>query len=115
MTINKKQLGRDNRKRRVRAKISGTAVRPRLCVQRTLKANYAKLIDDETGKTLVAVSDIKEEKGGNLDSAKRVGVKLAEEAKKEKIRTCVFDRSGYKYHGRVRAIAEGAREGGLKF
>lgn len=111
----KKTLGREKRKLRIRSKVSGTAERPRLCVFRSTKSNYAALIDDKSGKTMASASDMKEAKKGNVGSAKIVGQKLAEEAKKKNIETCVFDRGGYKYHGKVKAIAEGAREGGLKF
>ena len=103
---------------RVRAKISGTAERPRLNVFRSLHHIYAQIIDDVTGTTLCSASTL--EKGfegatGNCDAAKKVGVKLAEVAKAKGIEEVVFDRGGYIYHGRVKALAEGAREGGLKF
>lgn len=111
----KKTIGREKRRLRVRSKISGTIEKPRLCVFRSTRSNYAALIDDKSGKTLVSASDMKEAKRGNVESAKKIGQKLAEEAKKKNIETCVFDRGGYKYHGKVKAIAEGAREGGLKF
>lgn len=109
-------LKRASRKKRIRSKISGTKTKPRLCVYRSNMHNYAMLINDTEGKTLVSVSDIKEEKkAGNMESAKKIGTHIAEEAKKKNIETCVFDRNGYKYHGVTKAIAEGAREGGLKF
>jgi large subunit ribosomal protein L18 len=110
-----KMLNKKRRKARIRAKISGTATRPRLSVYKSNTHNYAALIDDTQGKTLVSVSDMKEKAKGNTEAAKKIGLKLAEEAKKQKIETCVFDRNAYKYHGRVKALADGAREGGLKF
>ena len=110
-----KTLNKQRRKARIRSKISGTAERPRLCVYKSNTQNYATLIDDTEGKTLASASDMKEKTKGNADSAKKIGLKLAEEAKKKKIKTCVFDRNAYKYHGRVKALADGAREGGLKF
>lgn len=113
----KKTINRQRRGIRVRAKIKGTAERPRLVVFRSLNNHYAQLIDDESGKTIVSASDVKEKKGKETrtERAKKVGMKLAEEAKAKKITTCSFDRNGFKYHGRVQAIAEGAREGGLQF
>ncbi len=106
---------RKRRHAKIRAKLSGTAKRPRLVIFRSLKATYAHLIDDESGKTLVTVSDLKAKKGTKLEKAKAVGTDIAKKATELKVKTCVFDRNGYKYHGRVKAIAEGAREGGLKF
>jgi len=110
---------RQTRKRRVRAKISGTAKRPRLSVYRSNKVIYAQLIDDEKGRTLASFDDKKlskteKEKKAKTEIAHLVGEKIAELAKKAKISSVVFDRSGYKYHGRVKALAEGARKGGLK-
>lgn len=103
---------------RVRNKISGTAECPRLNVFRSNTNIYAQIIDDTSGKTLCSASTL--EKGfegfcGNVEAAKKVGLALAEKAKAAGITTVVFDRSGYVYHGRVAAIAEGAREGGLNF
>jgi len=112
---------RYRRHKRVRAKIFGTAKRPRLCIFRSAKHIYAQLIDDEKGKTLAAASDsgIKrtklKTKKTKADKAKEVGKLIAEKAKTKKIEKVVFDRGGYQYHGRVKALAEGAREGGLKF
>ncbi len=100
----------------IRRKIAGTSEIPRVSVFRSNKAIYAQIIDDNAGHTLVAASsgDLKE--GGNAVShSKEVGLKLAEKAKAAGIEKVVFDRSGYKYHGRIKALAEGAREGGLKF
>lgn len=113
---NNKELTRQRRKARIRAKVKGTAERPRLVVFRSLMHVYAQLIDDESGKTLLSTSDLKgKSKGKKTDSAKNAGMKIAELAKEKKISSVVFDRNGYKYHGRVKALAEGAREGGLKF
>ncbi len=106
---------RRRRQVRIRAKISGTAARPRLSVHRSLKSIYAQLIDDTTGKVLASSSSVKEKKGSGVELAKKIGLELAKKAKAKKITACVFDRSGYLYHGRVKSLAEGAREGGLKF
>ncbi|MBD3157137.1 50S ribosomal protein L18, partial [Candidatus Peregrinibacteria bacterium] len=84
-------------------------------IYRSNTSIYAQLIDDDAGKTLVAASDIKEKKGNKSDRAKEVGTQLAKKAQKANITTCVFDRNGLKFHGRVKAVAEGAREGGLSF
>ena len=112
---NKKRLIRH---KRVRAKISGTAERPRLNVFRSLSNIYAQIIDDTTGKTLVSASSVEkgfEGNGGNKEAAKKVGIMIAERAKEKGITEVVFDRGGYVYHGRVKELAEGAREGGLQF
>lgn len=111
-----KHKKRQRRHKRVRAKIIGTADRPRLCVFRSIQHTYAQLIVDEAGKTIVAVSDkdIKT-KGTKIDKAKEAGKLIAKEAQAKKIKEVVFDRGGYKYHGRVKAVAEGAREAGLIF
>lgn len=101
---------------RVRAKISGTAARPRLSVFRSNRGLYLQLIDDTTGQTLVgAHSKELKEAGKKVDQAMSLGKLLAEKAQAKKITSVVFDRGFYKYHGRVKAVAEGAREGGLKF
>jgi len=114
----------DIRKRkhdRVRAKISGTTLRPRLCVFRSLSNIYAQVIDDETGNTLASASSldsaIKEtmKYGGNIEAAKEVGKLVAQRALEKGIESVVFDRGGYLYHGRVLSLAEAAREAGLKF
>ena len=109
-------------KKRIRKKIVGTKQRPRLTVYRGLRNMVAQLVDDENNKTILTVTslskDIQEsikDVKGKVEISKIVGKKLAENAKKKKIRNVVFDRSGYKYHGRVKALAEGARENGLKF
>ena len=109
---------RQARHKRVRAKISGNAQCPRLNVFRSLQHIYAQLIDDEAGVTLAQASSVEkdfEEYGGNKSAAHKVGKLLAERAVAKGIDTCVFDRGGYIYHGRVQELAEGAREGGLKF
>ena len=109
---------RIKRHQRVRKNISGTAERPRLNVFRSLNHIYAQVIDDTKGVTLVSASSLDkgfEGKGGNIDAAKAVGKAVAEKALAAGIKTVVFDRGGYVYHGRVAALAEGAREGGLEF
>ena len=103
-----KQIKRQRRHRRVRAKISGTIKVPRLCIFRSNKYIYAQLIDDERGKTLALAK-------GELSEAEKIGKEIAQKAAVKKINKVVFDRGGYKYHGRVKALADGAREGGLKF
>ena len=117
MAITTKPAQRLRRRRRVRAKIRGTAERPRLSVFRSNKGIFAQLIDDNAGKTIAAVNwiepDLRKLSAG--EQAKRAGELLAERAKAAGVETCLFDRGGYRYHGRVRALAEGAREGGLKF
>ena len=108
---------RQIRHKKIRAKIFGTSERPRLGVFRSSQQIYAYLIDDNQGKTLVSASSLEFEKNGltKLLVAKKVGKTLAEKAKNKKITRVVFDRSGYLYHGRVEALAQGSREGGLKF
>jgi len=117
MTVLTKPQKRLRRRRRVRARIRGNGERPRLSVYRSNRGIFAQLIDDDTGRTLAAASwtepDLR--KLDSMEQAKRAGQLLAERAKAAGIETCVFDRSGYRFHGRVAAIAEGAREGGLKF
>ena len=117
MSVTTKPQQRLRRRRRVRAKIVGTAERPRLSVFRSNKGVFAQLIDDREAKTVAAVSWIEPDlrKLGPMDQAKRVGELIAERAKAAGVSECVFDRGGYRYHGRVKALAEGAREGGLKF
>ena len=113
--LSKKVQARHRRHLRSVSRLQGTAQRPRLVVYRSNTSTYAQLIDDENGKTLIGVSSMKEKKGTKLEKAKNVGIELAKKAKEAKITTCVFDRNGLKYHGRVKAVAEGAREGGLNF
>mgnify|MGYP001563029731 CR=1 FL=1 len=96
--------------------MKGTSARPRLVVSRSLLHTYAQLINDEKNLVLGATSDLKSKtKGTKLEKAKSVGQEIAKIAKEKKISSIVFDRNGYKYHGRVKAVAEGAREGGLEF
>ena len=106
------------RHERVRSKIVGTHDVPRLCVYRSNTNIYAQIIDDESGSTLVSASSLDKElklKNNNIEAAQKVGESLAKKAKKAKIENVVFDRGGYMYHGRVKALAEAARENGLKF
>jgi large subunit ribosomal protein L18 len=106
---------RKRRHKKITVKIKGTKNRPRLIVFRSNTNIYAQLIDDESRKTILSASDLKSKKGVKLENAKKVGLEIAKKALEKKITQCVFDRNGYKYHGRVKALAEGAREGGLKF
>jgi large subunit ribosomal protein L18 len=108
-----KRQARVRRHVRVRHKVSGTAERPRLAVYRSNRHIYAQLIDDVAGRTLVSASDADGESGGKTDAAKAVGATIAKRAKEAGITTVVFDRGGRLYHGRVAALAEAAREGGL--
>jgi large subunit ribosomal protein L18 len=110
-----KDLKRIKRQKRIRARISGTSTTPRLRVFRSNKFIYAQLIDDESSKTILGTSDIKEKSGKKVDRAKKVGLEIGKQALGKKIKKVVFDRAGYKYHGRVKALADGAREGGLIF
>lgn len=110
-----KELRRQKRKLRIRGKVSGTKSIPRLSVFRSNTHIYAQLINDESGKSICAVSDVKIKKGTKTEKAKEAGLELAKVAKEKKISKVVFDRSGYKFHGRVKSLAEGAREGGLQF
>lgn len=112
------KIARLKRHRRVRAKISGTATCPRLNVFRSAKHIYAQLIDDVAGVTLVSASTMDKDFegfGGNKEAAHKVGLNIAKKAVDKGISEVVFDRSGYIYHGRIKDLAEGAREGGLKF
>ena len=109
---------RERRHRRIRGKVAGTAERPRLAVFRSNKGIFAQLVDDESGKTLAGASWLglpKSFKGNRIEQATEVGKAVAAAAKKAGIESVVFDRGGYLYHGRVKALADGAREGGLKF
>ncbi|MEA2113702.1 MAG: 50S ribosomal protein L18 [Patescibacteria group bacterium] len=112
-----KREQRERRHRRVRGKVAGAKDRPRFSVFRSNKHINLQLIDDEKGKTLVDFNDLKINKKGKtkMEIAKEAGIVIAKKALEKKIRKVVFDRGGYKYHGRIKAIAEGAREGGLKF
>ncbi len=103
-------------RRGIRNKITGTAEKPRLSVFKSNKGIYAQIIDDSTGHTLTSASSRELGlKNLNIDSSKQVGQKLAEKAKSSGVESIVFDRNGYVYHGKIKALAEGAREGGLKF
>ncbi|MFO8087971.1 MAG: 50S ribosomal protein L18 [Bacteroidales bacterium] len=118
--MNKTRARRERIKRRIRRKIRGTADKPRLTVYRSNSEIYAQIIDDDHGKTLVAASSkekaIATKKDVNKsEKAKLVGISVAEKALQSEIKDVVMDRNGYLYHGRVKALAEGAREGGLKF
>jgi large subunit ribosomal protein L18 len=117
MTVMTKRQQRLRRRRRVRARIVGSAERPRLSVYRSNRGIFAQLVDDAAGRTLAAVNWTEPElrKLSAEAQAKRAGELLAERAKAAGVGTCVFDRGGYKFHGRVKALAEGAREGGLVF
>ena len=120
-----RKISRDLHRRRiherVRTKVAGTPDRPRLCVYRSLEHIYAQVIDDGSGKTLVAASSVDKETkkglkgGGNIAAAKVIGKAIAERAKAAGVNKVVFDRGGYKYHGRVKALADAAREAGLQF
>jgi large subunit ribosomal protein L18 len=100
---------------RIRRKMAGTGERPRLNVYRSLSHIYAQVIDDQTGQTLVSASSIKLKTGGNLAAAKEIGKAVAEKAVEKGIKKVVFDRGGYLYHGRIKALADAAREAGLEF
>ncbi|MFH1375172.1 MAG: 50S ribosomal protein L18 [Patescibacteria group bacterium] len=115
MKTAKKIVDRSARKRRIRARITGSAARPRLAVFKSLSAIYAQVIDDSAGKTLVAANDLKIKKGNKTERATEVGKMIAEAAQKVKIEKVVFDRGGFPYTGRIKALAEAAREAGLKF
>ncbi len=117
MTVLTKPQQRLKRRRRVRAKIHGTAERPRVSVFRSNRGIFAQLIDDDSGRTLAAVSWTEDSLKGlsRLEQATRAGAQLAERAKAAGVETVVFDRGGYQYHGRVKAFADAAREAGLRF
>jgi len=118
MSLNKNER-RARRKKSIRSRISGTLERPRLTVFKSLKNIYAQIIDDMSGKTLLSCSTMDKEykgpKGCNIESAKAVGKLLADKAIKNKIETVLFDRNGYVYHGKIKALADACRENGLKF
>jgi large subunit ribosomal protein L18 len=117
MTVLTKPQRRLRRRRRVRAKVRGSAERPRLSVFRSNRGISAQLIDDDAGKTIAAVNWTEGDLRGlnPMEQAKKAGSTLASRASDAGVETCIFDRGGYRYHGRVKALAEGAREGGLKF
>ncbi|MGH2844227.1 MAG: 50S ribosomal protein L18 [Solirubrobacteraceae bacterium] len=117
MTVKTREAARLARRRRVRAKVGGTAERPRISVFRSNRGISAQLVDDRAGRTLAAVNwteaSLRELKGS--EQARKAGELLAQRAKGQGVQTAVFDRGGYLYHGRVQALADGAREGGLRF
>ena len=117
MTVKSRPTKRLKRRRRVRAKITGSAERPRISVFRSNRGVFAQVIDDASGKTLAAVNWTEDELKSlpRMDQAKRAGELLAERAKQAGVETCVFDRGGYRFHGKVKALADGARESGLRF
>ena len=121
MLDNQREIGRKRRQERVRKKVWGTDARPRVCVYRSLKHIYAQVISDERGVTLASVSTLSPElkaklkKTKGLEAAKQVGQLLAHICKEKKITNVLFDRNGFLFHGRVKALAEAAREGGLNF
>jgi large subunit ribosomal protein L18 len=117
MSVKTKEQARQRRHRRVRAKVTGTAERPRLAVYRSNAHIYAQLIDDHAGRTLAAASSGEKDMGktSRADGPSAVGKLIADRAKAAGIETVVFDRGGYLYHGRVKALADAAREGGLNF
>jgi large subunit ribosomal protein L18 len=117
MSVSTKPAQRLRRRRRVRAKVRGSAERPRLSVFRSLRGIQAQLIDDDKGHTIAAVTWTEKDLSALArgEQAKKAGALLAARAKELGVESCVFDRGGYQYHGRVKALAEGAREGGLRF
>ena len=117
MSLQTKPQARLRRRRRVRAKVRGTAERPRLSVFRSNRGIQAQLIDDVKGHTVAAVNWVEADLKSlaRMEQAKKAGELLAERAKAAGVETCIFDRGGYRYHGKVKALADGAREGGLKF
>jgi large subunit ribosomal protein L18 len=117
ITLNKRNAIRQRIHARIRQKLAGTAVRPRLNVYRSLSHIYAQVIDDQKGETLASAStlSLKLKTGGNVAAAKEIGKAVAEAAVKQGIKKVVFDRGGYLYHGRIKALADAAREAGLEF
>jgi len=119
----KKRMMRDRRRRRIRGRLSGTGARPRLAIHRSHKQIYVQVVDDSKGVTLCAASSLDmskagglaDAKGGAISGAKAVGAEIARRAKEKGITAVAFDRAGYRYHGRVKALADAAREAGLKF
>jgi large subunit ribosomal protein L18 len=119
MSGNQRDIGRERRKQRVRKRVRGTDARPRVCVFRSNKHIYAQVISDDQGTTLAAAStlsgDLTAAKKKGLEAAKQVGLALAKICKEKNITRVIFDRNGFLFHGRVKAVADGAREGGLEF
>jgi len=114
-TTNRKQYRRNRIKMRIRKIVTGSAERPRMTVFRSNKQIYVQLIDDQAGHTILSAASTADDKVAKLEQAKKVGTSIAEKAKEAGIENVVFDRNGYLYHGRIKALAEAAREGGLKF
>ena len=110
-----REVSRKRRHERVRKRVEGSVARPRLCVYRSLNHIYAQVIDDLAGHTLAAASSLGEKAAGNVEGAAVVGKAIAEKAKAAGVTKVVFDRGGYLYHGRIKALADAAREGGLEF
>jgi large subunit ribosomal protein L18 len=115
ITQNKRNAIRQRIHERIRRKLAGTAERPRLNVYRSLNHIYAQVVDDQTGTTIVSASTIKMKSGGNVAAAKEIGKAIAERAVEKGVKKVVFDRGGYLYHGRIKALADAAREAGLEF
>jgi large subunit ribosomal protein L18 len=115
ITQNKRNELRQRIHARIRRKLAGTAERPRLNVYRSLNHIYAQVIDDQAGVTIASASTIKSKTGGNVAAAKEIGKTIAEQARKKGVKRVVFDRGGYLYHGRIKALADAAREAGLEF
>jgi len=116
MAFTERDEARQKRHRRLRARIAGTAERPRLAIYRSLSQIYAQVIDDQSGRTLAAASSLEaKDKAKRSEAAKAVGAKIAEKAKAAGIQEVIFDRGGYRYHGRVKALADAARSNGLRF
>src|SRR6201988_21189 len=117
ITQNKRNAIRQRLHSRIRAKLSGTGVRPRLNVYRSLNHIYAQVIDDQKGETIVSASTLalKSKTGGNVAAAKEIGKAIAEKAQEKGVKKVVFDRGGFLYHGRIKALAEATREAGLEF
>ena len=117
MTTAKTTVARQRRQQRVRRRVRGTDVRPRLCVFRSNKHIYAQVISDETGRTLVAASSLKLDgsAGGNKAAARQIGERIAKLCQERQITAVVFDRNGFLFHGRIKEVAEGARAAGLQF
>lgn len=110
-----KDIRRNKRKLGIRGRVEGTIARPRLTVFRSNQHIYAQIINDTDSKTLVSANDFTVKKGTNTEKAKQVGAELAKLATAKKVTKVVFDRNGFRYHGRIKAVADGAREGGLNF
>jgi large subunit ribosomal protein L18 len=115
MPTDPKRAGRYRRHERVRERVTGAPERPRLAVFRSLSHIYAQVIDDRSGRTLAAASDLEVKQGKKSERAKSVGAQIAERAKAAGVGEVVFDRGGYRYHGRIKALADGARASGLRF